>query len=142
MILANRKVDYGLLLLFHLMHHPEGASARSLASSYRLSRPFVANILKELCQAGFVESQRGVRGGYRLAKPPKDITLDQLVAVLDGPFQLMGCAEGKPAPCAVGDACPLRNPLQAVHERIRATLAEVSLEDLRVTDQPMVALDH
>ena len=64
MILLNRKMDYALLLLCYLHHKQGGACAREIADHYRLSRPFVANILKELCRKGFVSSQRGVRGGY------------------------------------------------------------------------------
>lgn len=135
MILISRKVDYGILLLYHLMEHGDGVSAREMADHFCLSRPFVANILKHLCQEGFVESQRGVHGGYRLARLPGEINLAEVITALDGPFRLMSCAgsgegEGE-SPCCLLDVCPVRSPLTRVHDRLLATLASFTLEDLR-----------
>src|SRR5205807_8446173 len=64
MTLLTRKVDYAILVLSYLHHHPEGGCAPEIADGYSLSRAFVANILKELCHKGFVTSHRGVKGGY------------------------------------------------------------------------------
>lgn len=132
MILVSRKVDYGVLALHHLMLSPDGASARELADLYGLSRAFIANILKELCQEGLVTSHRGVHGGYRLAKPPQEITLEAVVTALDGPFQLMSCASdtGDQA-CDLAKLCPVKSPLRLVHDKLRKVLSEVTLEDLR-----------
>src|SRR5207237_7533309 len=68
MALLNRKVDYALLILSYLRHTPEGGCARAIATRFGLSRPFVANILKSLCQNGVVASQRGGKGGYLLRR--------------------------------------------------------------------------
>ena len=63
MTLLSRKTDYALLILWYLHGHPTGGCARTIAEHFGLSRAFVANILKELCQKGFVGSHRGVNGG-------------------------------------------------------------------------------
>ena len=68
MTLLSRKADYALLILSHLHRRPEGATARAIADKFELSRAFVANILKELCNKGFVVSHRGVKGGYSLGR--------------------------------------------------------------------------
>ena len=68
MTLLSRKADYALLILSYLHQRPDGGTARAIAEQFGLSRPFVANILKELCQNGFVASHRGVKGGYALAR--------------------------------------------------------------------------
>jgi Rrf2 family protein len=133
-ILISRKVDYGILALHHLMCSPNGASARELADQYGLSRAFVANILKQLCQSGFVASHRGVNGGYRLAVEPKDVPLVSVIAALDGPFQLMQCANSDDdGACELVKICPVKSPLRVVHERLLNTLKDVTLEDLRVS---------
>lgn len=142
MILISRKVDYGVLALCHLMAAEHGVSARELADHYGLPKAFVANILKQLCSAGFISSQRGVHGGYHLACEPKNITLAQLIDTLDGPFQLMSCASGQDAGCELSSVCPVKSPLRIVHEKLRATLAEVTLEDLKAEPElALVALD-
>ncbi len=142
MTLLSRKVDYAIILLTHLARSPEGSSARELATTYQLSRPFTANILKQLCQEGLLESQRGVHGGYRLAKPAIQITLDMVVTSLEGPFRLVSCAEdGEEDNCEYESICPVRHSLRMVHKRVRATLAEFTLEDLRLAEQPLVHLE-
>ena len=134
MTLFSRKVDYALLVLHHLMDHGGPANARCLAERFDLSRPFVANILKELCGAGLLKSQRGVNGGYALARPPDHITLAQIIEALEGRFRLTACAEpeddGAPA-CTLMATCPTKAPLAAVHEQVRRALDTVTLAGLR-----------
>lgn len=131
MVLISRKVDYAILALCHLMKAAGGCSARELASQYNLSRPFLANILKELCHHGFVESQRGIHGGYRLAKDPAAVTIDAIITALDGPFELMSCAKSDDAAsCTLVDVCPVKGPLRFVHDRLAAVLSETTLADL------------
>src|SRR3954469_21235496 len=104
MPLLTRKVDYAILVLSYLHHHAEGGCAREIADRFRLSRPFVANILKELCQKGFVTSHRGVKGGYALARPANSISLAQLLEPVEDGFRLTAC---NPSPHAGGDSCSL-----------------------------------
>jgi Rrf2 family protein len=131
MVLISRKVDYAILALCHLMKVANGCSARELASRYNLSRPFLANILKELCHHGFIESQRGVHGGYRLIRDPSTVTVEGVITALDGPFELMSCAKSDDAAsCVLVDVCPVKGPLRLVHDRIAAVLSETTLEDL------------
>lgn len=132
MSLISRKVDYAILTLVELARGGRDASARDLAERHGLSKAFVANILKELCQAGVVESHRGVLGGYRLAKPPREITVRGLIAALDGEFQFMACAGDDVAEhdCGLVNSCPVREPLRKVHDRLLAVLADVTLADL------------
>jgi Rrf2 family protein len=93
MTLLSRKADYALLILSHLYQKPEGGNARAIAEKFGLSRSFVANILKELCQKGFVDSHRGVKGGYALARPAHTISLAELLESLEDGFRLTMCNE-------------------------------------------------
>ena len=54
MTLLSRKADYAMLIVSYLHARPEGGNARAIAERFGLSRPFVANILKELCHRGYV----------------------------------------------------------------------------------------
>src|SRR5262245_62799874 len=126
----SRKADYAILILAHL--HREGAAcAREVAEHYGLSRPFVANILKELCHHGFVVSQRGIKGGYSLQRPADEICLCDLLEALDGPFHLSECTrEGPAESCCFSSVCPVREPIAELHGRIRGLLRGVSLAEL------------
>src|SRR5437763_786413 len=99
MALLNRKVDYALLILSYLRHTPEGGCARAIAGRFGLSRAFVANILKTLCQRQFVASHRGVKGGYLLRPAASARTLAELMDALDDTFYLAECNREAPDEC-------------------------------------------
>ena len=131
MTLLNRKVDYALLILCHLHHCRDGASARVIAEQLRLSRGFVANILKALCHNGFVASQRGIHGGYVLNQPAASVTLAELLDALEGPVRLAECNSDNPEECcSIARECPIRAPVAEVHRRIRDVLETVTLDQL------------
>ena len=131
MALLSRKTDYALLILQHLHQKPLGASAREIADVYQLSRAFLANILKELCQKGFVASHRGVKGGYVLARPVDEVKLVELIESLDDPFRFAECNQDVPDDgCSLFHACPLKGPVAEVHQRIREVLSTLSLADV------------
>ena len=131
MTLLSRKVDYALLILSYLHRHAEGGSAREIAARFGLSRPFVANILKNLCHKGFVSSHRGVKGGYALARPADDVRLADLMEALDDRFYLAECTRAEPDEnCTLTHVCPLRSAVAEVHRRIRDVLSRVTLAEL------------
>ena len=131
MPLLNRKIDYALLILCYLHHKGEAGCAREVASRFGISRPFVANILKDLCQKGFVLSHRGVKGGYLLKPQTAQSTLADLIGALDDTVQLAECNTDAPeACCSLATQCPIRAPIAEVHNRIREVLEGVRLVDL------------
>lgn len=131
MPLLSRKVDYGLLILSYLHRRPEGGSAREIAAKFELSRSFVANILKLLCHKGFVDSHRGVKGGYVLRRASNAITLSELMDALDDPFKLTECTRPDPEhPCDQVHCCPVRHSIAELHGRLVDMLGKVTLADL------------
>lgn len=131
MALLSRKTDYALLILIHLHQKQGDSSAREIADSHQLSRAFVANILKELCQKGFVLSHRGVKGGYALARPASEIRLVDLIESLDDPFRFAEC-NGPVADdgCSHAHNCPIKGPVAEIHARIRDVLSTMTLADV------------
>jgi Rrf2 family transcriptional regulator, cysteine metabolism repressor len=138
MPLLNRKIDYALLILCYLHHKTEGGCAREIATRFGISRSFVANILKDLCQKGYVHSQRGVKGGYMLSAPTAERTLADLIDALDDTVQLAECNTDRPEECcSLATHCPIRVPIAEVHNRIRAVLESVKLFDLFQQSTPL-----
>jgi Rrf2 family protein len=130
MTLLSRKADYALLILQYL-HANTGGNARVIAEKFGLSRPFVANILKELGAKGFVTSTRGVKGGYVLARASAAVTLAELLEALEEGFKLTVCNEHSPAgACDVEQVCPVKGPMTAIHRRLMDVLRAVTLADV------------
>lgn len=133
MPLLSRKADYALLILSHLHDHPNGANAREIAARFDLSRPFVANILKELGQHQLVVSQRGVKGGYFLTPKARSTDLASLLQSLGEGFRLTFCNESaNHEACSLETVCPVKNPLALVHRKMLDALRGVTLEELFV----------
>ena len=138
MPLLNRKIDYALLVLCYLHHKTEGGCSREIASRFGISRPFVANILKDLCHQGYVTSERGVKGGYFLREQAGTRTLADLIDALDDTVQLAECNTDRPEDCcSLATHCPIRAPIAEIHQRIRAVLESVRLLDLFTQSMPM-----
>jgi Rrf2 family protein len=128
--LLSRKADYALLILSYL--HDRPGTARAVADKFGLSRSFVANILKELCQRGFVASHRGVKGGYDLARPANDITLAELLETLEDGVRLAVCNPGAHDhdACSIAGVCTLKGPIAEVHNKLIEVLRGVTLGEL------------
>ena len=130
MTLLSRKADYALLILSYL--HDRPGTARAVAEKFGLSRPFVANILKELCQQGFVASHRGVKGGYDLARQANTITLAELMETLEDGVRLAVCNPGTADhdACSIAGTCTLKGPITQVHNKLVEVLRGVTLAEL------------
>lgn len=134
MTLLSRKADYALLILSFLHQHKSGGTARAIADQFGLSRSFVANILKELCQSGFVASHRGVKGGYALARDAATVSLAELLETVEDGFRLTVCntvhVEGEDEPCSHASSCTVKGPMAEVYERLMGVLRGVTLAEL------------
>ena len=140
MIRFSRMADYGVLLLGHFAQHDDTLTSTSeMAEAYHMPRSVVANLLKEFTRAGLLQSRRGQHGGYRLARPASEITLLDVLNVIDGPVHLIECAVGEDmvSVCDYEDVCPSRSPMQGVHRRIIELLDGISLAELMQDAAPL-----
>ena len=104
-----------------------------LAESDRLPLKFVERILLELRGAGYIETQRGKLGGYALAKPMEQITMGEIVRLIDGRLAPIACAsETEYARCTCPDEehCGLRMLMIDVRNAIASILDKYTLGDV------------
>lgn len=131
MIRMTKQTDYGFVLLAELARCGERkTNAPELAAATRLPQPMVAKILKLLARAGLVQSLRGVRGGYRLMRDPREIDAAEIVRALEGPVALTVCIEGTPGECVHEHYCSVRGYWDKVNRAIEQALRGVTLADL------------
>jgi FeS assembly SUF system regulator len=136
MLKLTRLADYAFVVLRHLAQQDQGtASAREIAQAAELPVPTVSKLLKQLASAGLVCSERGVRGGYRLAKNPDVINVADVIAAVDGPVALTECATHGPD-CPRMDSCTLRPNWLRINALVRRVLKDISLDDMT---QPLAA---
>ena len=92
----SKKMDYSLVLLTDLSRRNGSlVPASELARKYDLSPDLVAGLLKNLARNGFVSSVRGKQGGYKISSNPGDVSLKDLIHVVDGPVTLTDCRQSE-----------------------------------------------
>jgi FeS assembly SUF system regulator len=130
MLRISRLTDYATVLLATLACEPDTRhTATSLAGRTRLGAATVSKILKQLHRSGLVISSRGAHGGYRLAKPPGEISAAAILDALEGPLALTDCAAGS-GHCEIENSCRVGRSWQRVNLAIRRSLYDVSLTQL------------
>jgi Rrf2 family protein len=90
-----------------------------------------------LVQHGLVVSLRGAKGGYSLAAQPKDISVAQIIAAIEGPIALTECSDAAKL-CEQEPLCSVRGNWQRINKAVLAALQQVTLADLvRPAEQPL-----
>ena len=89
----STKSEYGLRALIHIAGNSgrEAVPAREISQRWHVPVKYLEQILKTLREARILESQVGMRGGYRLARPATLITAGEVIRVLDGRLSPIGC---------------------------------------------------
>src|SRR5579863_9234721 len=130
MLKLTKKADYGLIALKHLaMNAPASSSAKEIAETYGVPAALLSKILQKLVKNGFLQSEHGTNGGYKLARDPREITAYEVIRTIDGPIFLTACFT-EHGYCCHTDKCIVRDPLQKVHEGILRLLASITIGDM------------
>jgi Rrf2 family protein len=136
MLKLTKKADYGLISLKHLaLARGRTASAKEMADTYRIPLPILAKVLQRLVREGFLVSEQGTNGGYRLARDPHEITALEVIRAIDGPIILTTCFTEK-GDCGLTSKCTVREPLRRVHEGILRLLDSITMSELSADDAP------
>lgn len=137
MIRLSRLADYGVLLACQMAARSDHChNAYDLAGSTGLPAPTVSKLLAALARSGLLVSQRGAKGGYRLARTPTEITAADIVSAVDGPIALTMCLEHGDGACEVESLCPTRQGWRRINDAIRNAMQGVTLADLAVPTFP------
>jgi FeS assembly SUF system regulator len=143
MIRITREADYGILLMTGLAQAGgQPRSAAALAQQRRLPLPMVSKILKTLARAGLLVSQRGVQGGYCLARPSADISAADIIGALEGPIAITECSAENHDGCSRLDHCEVSGHWPRINQAIHAALQSISLLEMSRPDPPKPVRFH
>lgn len=111
---------------------------RQVSAEMGVPRTFVSQILGDLVQAGIATSYFGANGGYRLSRPPEEITLLEVVEAGEGALESDTCVLGD-EPCRWETVCPLHETWSAATNAMKAELATTTLATLVERDRAISA---
>jgi FeS assembly SUF system regulator len=130
MLRISKLTDYGTLLMAFLASNGLTThTAKDIAHHTHLSVPTVSKLLKLLAKGGLLQAHRGVKGGYSLSKSATEITLAQIIAVLEGNIGLTECSHHTSA-CNMETHCAIRGNWRTISDVIRDALQGISLAEM------------
>jgi Rrf2 family protein len=126
--------EYALLALLHLSRHSDAeyVSVESIASAEEIPAKFLEQILLTLKRGRYVSSLKGQRGGFRLARPPHDINLAEIIRLFDGalaPTESVSKYFYEPTP--IEKERGLIRVFKEIRDYISGKLEKTTLEDIR-----------
>ncbi len=131
MIKLSRMADYGVILMTQLARDGGAVTtAADLAASCGLPPPTVSKLLKELAQDGLLDSHRGTKGGYALARPADDISMADVIGAVEGPIALTDCIDVDGTLCEIEALCPTRTNWRRINDVLTEALDSVSLAEM------------
>jgi FeS assembly SUF system regulator len=129
------------MLTYFASHHESTFNARDVAKEVRLPQPVVSKVLKLLARNGLLASQRGIKGGYGLAKPPQDISVAAIIRALEGPIAVTECTDSINGDCGLQTGCPVRTNWHLINRAIHDALEKITLAEMtQPLPQPLVSL--
>lgn len=136
MFKINRRTDYAVRVGVALAKHPFGTRlpTQLIQDEMLIPRAFLQRIISELSQAHLIQTFPGPSGGIQLARPPEQISLRDIVEVMEGPLCISDCLQ-KPQDCPLSTACPVRSRWSHLQHIILVEMGQTSLAQLAAEAQ-------
>jgi Rrf2 family protein len=143
--------EYALraMLILGLEYGESVVRIQTISKRQNIPKRFLEQILNDLKTAGLVESKRGVAGGYRLARPPEEITLASIVRHIEGALAPVSCVSERfyeKCSCPDEDRCAIRSVMKEIREAVVKIAEGVTIADLcersrNLEKEPLQGLD-
>ncbi len=143
---VSAKGEYAMLAMYELARNFEAGGVLTIdqiARRQSIPHPFLVQILQDLKKSGLVESRRGAGGGYRLAYAPRDVSLGQVLRLIDGPVLPFKCSVSCNGvnSCPRADTCPVSYVWNDLRAAIEGVLDTTTFQDvLNGKSSPRVAV--
>ncbi|MGB8475215.1 MAG: Rrf2 family transcriptional regulator [Candidatus Acidiferrum sp.] len=131
---VTAKGEYATQAVLHLsLQYPEVVTIHEIAQRHHIPLKYLEQILLELKRGGILESRRGVRGGYTLARAPEKISVGAVLRVVDGAFAESSCVhnEALGGVCVEGASCGLKEIWKDVQGAVEKILFATTFEEVR-----------
>jgi Rrf2 family cysteine metabolism transcriptional repressor len=141
-VLVTQKSQYALRALFELATRSDAGPTRieDIAKAQAIPQRFLEVVLNELKHAGLVEARRGPRGGYLLARSPRDITVADVIECCQGRFTPVDClVDPGSADCSFKGDCAFLSLWEEVREAVNQVYESTTLQDLVTREEARLA---
>jgi len=129
----SKKIDYGLMALSHIAfceNDHKIVNTKRIAEEYSIPVDLLAKILQKMAKGGLITSLNGPKGGYVLARLPRDITIGEVVMAIEGPIELVDCHREENSHCQQLRTCSVRRPIRKIQDSINRLLNSMTIEEI------------
>ncbi len=127
------EADYAVRIVHCLARNARRMDAKSISDETGVTLRFSLKILRKLVSAGIIKSYKGTQGGYEVARPLDEITLNDIIETVEGPFTLSRCLKGDYScgqNCGEGCDCVFRGIYEEISQEVQQKLSAVKFSDL------------
>ena len=119
-------------IIYFLSRDGKKSDAKSISEAIGVTTRFSLKILRKLTQAGYIKSFKGASGGYMLQKPANEITLHDVITLIDGPIEINKCLRADFDCTRMDDknCCPFHIFFEQLSADIAGRLSEVTFADV------------
>jgi Rrf2 family protein len=123
------------MALKHISLKPEGAltTAKEVAESYQAPFDATARVLQIMASRGWLKSEQGAFGGYKLTRRLSEVTLLDLIQVIEGTPKIAKCLHQK-SDCEIQSSCNIVSPIQTLNQRLNQFYQSFSLAELLLNE--------
>lgn len=129
MLKINKKVEYALIVLKHILNQQDAhlSTAREISDRYKTPFDTTSKVMQQMNNSGILASIQGVKGGYKLAHDLKSLSYLQLVELIEGRKAKTSCKSGK---CSLLDSCNIIGPIEKLNEYLIYFFQGLSIHEL------------
>ena len=140
----STKGRYALRMMLDLAKHQDGGfvALKDVAAREGISKKYLEQIVPLLNHAGFLQTNRGFQGGYRLSRPPEQYTALEILELTEGSLSPVACLDSDPIACDRSGCCPTLPLWQGLRRAIYDYLGGVTLQDLLDRQQAQYGNDY
>lgn len=129
----NKKTEYALMALKYFRDHPHGdhqlISAKDLAEKTHAPFEVIARVLQALSSRGILKAEYGVSGGYQLVKNLEEISVYELMSILESSNELAKCL-GHESECELSSKCTIISPITNLNSKVQNFYKSISLAEV------------
>jgi Rrf2 family protein len=131
MLQVSRKFEYGLHAVTYLATKGQDKviTVKEIADDVGISQEFLSKAMQSLKKAGIVASVQGVKGGYKLAKTPDEITVADIAVAIEGAPHMVRC-DVKASSCEISSSCQHRGYMNSLQHKIQELLSATTVRSL------------
>ncbi len=126
----TQEADYAVRIVYCLAKSGKRRDARSVSEEVCVTLRFSLKILGKLSAGGIVNSYKGNKGGYELARPPEEITLKEVLAAVEGPYAIARCLSEGDCNWGQNSSCAFQSAYRRISDSINLQLNGINFANI------------